>query len=263
MKNFGVLTVLSVMVLFGISCNTGSKTQQSNSIKVETVKESVNWEGVYAGVLPCADCPGIETVIDLKKDGSFVMRIAYQDRSIKVDDSKGVFEWNEEGNVIVLKEENCSEEPRKYLVEEGKLIHLDSDGNRITDDLAEFYILKKVDEKLVEKYWKLTEINGNPVVFEENLVREPHFILRIQGNKVTGNGGCNSIFGTYEVNPNNKIKFSQMVSTKMFCNNMEIETQLLKVFEIADNYAVADEKVLVLNDAEMKTLAKFEVVWLE
>ncbi len=34
----------------------------------------------YAGVLPCADCPGIDTTLTLLEDGTFRLREAYRDR---------------------------------------------------------------------------------------------------------------------------------------------------------------------------------------
>ena len=31
---------------------------------------SLDWEGVYRGVVPCADCEGIVTTITLRRDGT-------------------------------------------------------------------------------------------------------------------------------------------------------------------------------------------------
>src|SRR5690606_18798136 len=43
-------------------------------------RNSLDWAGTYRGVLPCADCEGIETVITLAEDGSFREHTRYLGR---------------------------------------------------------------------------------------------------------------------------------------------------------------------------------------
>ena len=117
---------------------------------------------------------------------------------------------------------------------------------------------------ITEKYWKLIELNGAPVVLGENDKREPFILLKAEGSRVNGNTGCNTISGSYELDAAaNRIKFTQMVTTQMMCLNMEIENNMKKVFESVDNYTVSpDGKYLSLNRARMAPLARFEVVYL-
>jgi heat shock protein HslJ len=117
---------------------------------------------------------------------------------------------------------------------------------------------------ITEKYWKLIEINGKPVVMDASVSREPHIILKAEDNRINGNGGCNTLSGTYEIDrAANRIKFSQMASTMMACIDMEVENELKRVLESVDNYSLsADGKYLSLNRARMAPLAKFEVVYL-
>ena len=120
-------------------------------------------------------------------------------------------------------------------------------------------------ESITEKYWKLIELNGKQVVWSESQKQEAFFILRNEGNRVTGNGGCNTLTGTFEIIPAAKrIRFSQMTTTMMMCLNMEIEDAMKKVFESVDNYSVSsDGKYLSLNRARMAPLARFEVVYMK
>jgi len=120
-------------------------------------------------------------------------------------------------------------------------------------------------EGITGKYWKLIEINGKPVVLDESFKREPFFILRNEERRIDGHGGCNTFFGTFEIDPAAKrIKFSQMATTMMMCLNMQIEDEMKKVFEMADNYNLSsDGKYLSLNRARMAPLARFEVVYLK
>ena len=124
--------------------------------------------------------------------------------------------------------------------------------------------VKTHPEGITEKYWKLIEINGKPVVWDESAAREAFIILKDEDHRVNGNGGCNTLTGRYEIDQAaNRIKFSQMAFTMMACLNMEIENELKRVLEMADNYSLsADGKYLSLNRARMAPLVRFEVVYL-
>jgi len=114
------------------------------------------------------------------------------------------------------------------------------------------------DENLVEKYWKLTELYGEPVNTIEG-GKEAHIIFKKEESRITGNGGCNTFNGSYTLKPGNMISFTKTMSTMMMCANMETETKLYKVLEMADNYTISGDK-LVLNKARMAPLARFEAV---
>ena len=119
-------------------------------------------------------------------------------------------------------------------------------------------------ERITEKYWKLIEINGNPVVANELSGREPHIVLKDEDRRLTGTGGCNQFIGTYELGQGARITFSKVATTQMACPNMETEIAMARVFEAVDNYTLsADGKYLSLNKARMAPLARFELVCLK
>ena len=67
------LSLLSFLVI--ISCSNNNETQTLEREKdmyynddQHNSRNSLDWNGVYKGVLPCADCEGIETVITLLND---------------------------------------------------------------------------------------------------------------------------------------------------------------------------------------------------
>jgi len=152
--------------------------------------------------------------------------------------------------VLVLLTGACS----KKTFEGAKISNAQESGNK----------KEIVTGTITDKYWKLIELNGKPVVLDESFKREPFFILRTEERRVNGHGGCNTFFGTFEIDTATKrIKFSQMSTTMMMCLNMEIEDGMKKVFEMADNYSLSpDGKFLSLNRARMAPLARFEVVYL-
>lgn len=103
-------------------------------------RNSVDWQGTYEGTLPCADCPGIKTTIVLNEDGSFTMKQEYLERE-SIFEEKGNFIWSEDGGKIQLKLKD--NEVYNFIVGENKLFMLDQEGNEITGELAEHYILDK------------------------------------------------------------------------------------------------------------------------
>jgi heat shock protein HslJ len=113
---------------------------------------------------------------------------------------------------------------------------------------------------IVGKYWKLVELNGVTVQSADQLKREPHMILNASENKVNGNSGCNSFFGSFELQAGNVITFSKIGSTRMACPNeiMQGEHQLLQVLEMTNKFSL-ENGTLILLKADMSPLAKFVV----
>jgi len=105
-------------------------------------QNSLDWVGVYEGTLPCADCEGIKTTIELNSDLTYIKKEEYLENKNKKNkfEENGKFEWNTTGSVIIL---NNSKKRRQYKVGENKIIHLDNDGQEIPGDLSEMYVLKK------------------------------------------------------------------------------------------------------------------------
>lgn len=116
---------------------------------------------------------------------------------------------------------------------------------------------------ITEKYWKLIELYGNPVIVDSTMQREPHIIFRNTENRFNGNTGCNSMSGTYELLDMDRIKLSKIITTKMACmNTMELERHFTTVLQEADNYNVTGD-TLVLNKAKMAPLARFKSIYLK
>src|SRR6056297_822605 len=58
--------------------------------------------GVFYGVLPCADCPGIEYHLELFGDGAFYLRTAYQGRKGGPYDDIGTWLRSSDGETLAL-----------------------------------------------------------------------------------------------------------------------------------------------------------------
>lgn len=106
-----------------------------------TSRISVDWQGTYAGDIPCADCPGIRLTLSLMNDGSYQLSRQYLEREPKPEVTRGRFEWRPDGNSIVLLGDDS-----RWRVGEGQLTMLDMDGNPPTGPIAQHYILRKTSK---------------------------------------------------------------------------------------------------------------------
>lgn len=141
MKSYSIYITLLALLIIGCSQETSQK--QTAKVDEHTSRTSVDWVGTYTGTLPCADCPGIETTLELSDNNQFVLEEVYKDENDEAFIEKGVFEWDETGSTITLKIEGEESTHHQYKVGENKLFRLSLDGSVVDGKLAEFYILKK------------------------------------------------------------------------------------------------------------------------
>jgi len=250
-----LLVVAATLSLLASGCTYPPSQAASNPTTVHTSQNALDWAGVYRGVIPCADCQGIETVVVLRSDGTFAAFSKYLGKGDEVFSREGRFTWNSAGNTVRL------EGDAQYLVGEGHLTRLAPDGSRITDSLASRYVLNRVPEGgVTERYWKLVELNGKPL---PKLAREPWLILKAPDGRVNGFGGCNSFTGAFKLDEAaSRITFSQIATTQMACiSGADVEDALHQVLRDVDNYSLAGDR-LTLNRARMAPLARFEAAYL-
>jgi uncharacterized lipoprotein NlpE involved in copper resistance len=105
-------------------------------------KDSLNWAGRYAGVLPCADCEGIKTELTLRSDGTYTLITQFVGKEDNPLEESGSFTWDNTGSRVFLPEDNSR--PGEFLVGEEKLHVLDKEGKLIRGRLSHLYVLKKV-----------------------------------------------------------------------------------------------------------------------
>ncbi len=239
------------IITFGLTaCNSTKKQEKSSVPKADNSMNSLDWNGTYQGILPCADCPGIKTQLVLTSDLTYVLKMKYMERSVAIIETQGKFSWNSDGNKITLDGNGH----QMYLVGENRLFSLDGEGNKITGDLADRFIFKKEKTELTGKNWKLARLNGKII---ENAPKQPFILFDKEDYRISGNTGCNNFFGTYELIDQNGIKFSKIGMTKMACIGNNPEQEYIDVLAKVTNYSLAVNE-LILKDKNGKALAKFE-----
>lgn len=102
---------------------------------------SADWSGKYTGILPCADCEGIQTQVTLFADSTYKLDWQYMNKENASFSETGTFQWNESDSLITLN--NTEGAPSYYKVGKNTLTQLDMEGKVITGDLAGNYVLVK------------------------------------------------------------------------------------------------------------------------
>lgn len=296
-----ILLFSMISVLF-ISCQkqTNDKVSAHDSIakadSIENVaahnaKNSLDYIGTYKGILPCADCEGLETTICINENNTYNIKTHYQGKGEKVFEQKGTFSWNKAGNTIVLDE--VKNGPSQYFLGENKLIQLDMSGKKITGELALQYILvkqpstttgietptienketvdlnsrmeahtviKKVNPAvgkvtLAETKWKLMTLSGKLV--KQNGKKDYFIKLNSKDGLFSAYAGCNSISGSYVMPSAFGLSFSGVAMTEMACANMDVEKRFATMLGKVDRYTLNDN-ILELKKGKKEVLATFE-----
>ncbi|WP_103663678.1 copper resistance protein NlpE [Gracilimonas amylolytica] len=137
-----ILILISLMLIGCVQKNQSNDPEVPQAIPDDhTSQNALDWYGSYSGLLPCASCEGIKTTLVLNANGSYSLTLNYLGESEpNTFETQGSFSWNEAGNTITLENK---EAPNQYYVGENYIAKLDMEGNRVTGDLANMYILQK------------------------------------------------------------------------------------------------------------------------
>lgn len=128
--------IFAYTLLCLIAC--GASTNNQNEQPTQQTTSPVT--GKYEGMLPCADCSGLETELQLMSDFTFNMRLTYRAKDTTALPIAGTFSIDEKNNVLRCVANNNE---WKYRIGKNTLTQLDQAGNEITGKLASQYILTK------------------------------------------------------------------------------------------------------------------------
>lgn len=118
----GVLLIAGISGLIG--CHTRSQVQEE---PLKPMAQS------YRGVLPCADCGGIDTSLFLEKDGTFVLREQYQTTGEGNNTFASYGQWRRTADKLVLTD--SAGEKRYFRPVDNSLEMLDQQGLPINSSL--------------------------------------------------------------------------------------------------------------------------------
>lgn len=138
-------TLLSAMAVFTlvtlIGCNNRSEVdalQPTQAAELKPMQQS------WRGILPCADCEGIETSLFLEKDGTWVMNERYQGVREEPSSFASYGTWARTADKLVLTDSQG--EKSWYRAKGDALEMLDREGNPVQSQLN--YTLQPVKSSL-------------------------------------------------------------------------------------------------------------------
>lgn len=142
------LIVLMCSVFFFAACNENTQSNETVD-NIDTLENSEQFSGAYAGTTPCADCPGIYTVVEFSADQTYHENRKYLERDAEfLDNGK----WEKVDSIITITYADTSGlEPRHFkVVDDSTIKMLDRDKQEVTTELAQYYILKRKDTSLIK-----------------------------------------------------------------------------------------------------------------
>ncbi len=137
MYKLNVLCLFAIILVFAACTPTTDKKQKVKKDE-HSAEYALDYEGVYKGTYPCADCEGIQVTLTLGSDSLFVYETIY------LGEKDGRFvdrgKYTVEENILTIQQKN---EPVYFFVGESSLTLLDKDLKPSSGELADYYILKK------------------------------------------------------------------------------------------------------------------------
>ncbi|MFJ2976873.1 envelope stress response activation lipoprotein NlpE [Kluyvera sp. NPDC087067] len=136
-----ILAIAATGMLFGLfGCNNADMAASKPTQAAELTPMQQSWRGV----IPCADCEGIETSLFLDKDGTWVMNEHYQGVDREPSSFASYGKWARTADKLVLTDSEG--EKSFYRAKGDKLEMLDREGNPIESKLN--YTLEPVKASL-------------------------------------------------------------------------------------------------------------------
>jgi heat shock protein HslJ len=102
--------------------------------------------------------------------------------------------------------------------------------------------------------WVLVEMKGVPVQ-QSGGRRDAHITFEVASKRFSGNGGCNQINGKYSVDKK-EIRFTEVLSTKMSCSDIEFENTFLSTLSTIDRYEVKGTDILLRKNKETRLVLR-------
>lgn len=113
----------------------------------------------------------------------------------------------------------------------------------------------EVTFELAGTRWALMALGDKAVTVSEG-GREAYIALNSAENSIVGHAGCNRISSTYKLQ-DAQLSFGEVISTRMFCEDMPTETALLAALKATAGWRISGSQLELL-DANRQPLARFE-----
>ncbi|EEO27546.2 copper resistance protein NlpE [Oxalobacter paraformigenes] len=104
-------------------------------------------QGMYAGTIPCADCPGIKTAVTFNQDGSVVETQLYENTDGASLSQVGT--WKMDKGIVTV---TFPFDTQYFIVKSADSIEMTNKEGKRSETMADQYILKKVKPKVASDF---------------------------------------------------------------------------------------------------------------
>lgn len=163
------ITLLLLIVLFVSFRITTACNQMNQEKEASTIDLPVS----YSGIIPCADCPGIEYRLNIEQDQFTEFRL-YQDRSDEPFIEIG--KWSFRDDTLYITSDD-GKTVNTFLYGSNTITMLDQNNEQINGNTADMYVLS-IDQESTSILNRHQEFRGKGVVFVAS-GNEPFWSIRI------------------------------------------------------------------------------------
>jgi heat shock protein HslJ/uncharacterized membrane protein/uncharacterized lipoprotein NlpE involved in copper resistance len=150
-----IILLISIVFVMIVGCSSAPETVQ------DTKQLTFLSNGIWLGVLPCADCEGIDYQLNLKNDFTFIQKFVYKGKSDDFVIDEGTWSFDSD-SVIELESYDYG---KSFLISGKELIMLDQYGDRIESEFEEKYHLHK-DASTVKDIKEVEPVKDQPTLQE-------------------------------------------------------------------------------------------------
>lgn len=97
--------------------------------------------------------------------------------------------------------------------------------------------------------WQVINMHGI-----DSLSKKPTLTFDIENKRVSGNAGCNRYNTTYTIK-DSLMTFGPALSTKMYCNNMNIEKQFLGLLKKVSYFKYKNDSLIFFSKQNQKLIS--------
>ncbi|HEX7845431.1 MAG TPA: copper resistance protein NlpE [Chitinophagaceae bacterium] len=142
-----IIIFLAILFFVLMACNNAEekKDKKADTTAAPVVKKDPVVTASYTGVTPCADCKGIEVTITLMDDDTYKKRDLYIGRKSTGEGSNEITasgKFMMHGDTLHLLGINDGAD--HFLKADSTLVQLGPDGKRISGNLGDQYVLKRI-----------------------------------------------------------------------------------------------------------------------
>lgn len=141
---------------------------------------------------------------------------------------------------------------QKIEVTISKIKNPPSDGSKLKYKLNNIIYQEPISTKSVQNLLAVKKWKAKSIVGLDSLAVSPTIIFDEAANTISGNAGCNNYSTTF-TKQDNLLSFGLVISTKMFCTNMNIEKEFMNCLQDTHHFKIEND-VLILYSENNETL---------